>query len=133
MTYPRAIAAIGGVLVLNQIAVIFDLYYHYKWFDIPMHFLGGFVIGLFAIAILNRTIESIQFKNKSRFGKFISPLFILGFVALIGIVWEWHEFLLDQINSVAVVHQPSVGDTMADFVLDLFGGLIAMAFFWRGL
>ncbi|KKS11650.1 MAG: hypothetical protein UU63_C0001G0031 [Candidatus Uhrbacteria bacterium GW2011_GWF2_41_430] len=62
------------------------------------------------------------------------PGIVLGFVSLIGILWELHEFVLDVIFPVVIdefKRQPDIPDTMMDFTMDLIGGILSLVAFWR--
>lgn len=75
----------------------------------------------------NRQLYS--FKKKI----FITLILALGFVALMGVLWELFEFSLDSFfPQTAIIRpaQPSLDDTMADLFYDLVGGLtIALLYF----
>ncbi|GEM_PF-5153982 len=55
-------------------------------------------------------------------------IFAISFVALIGVLWEFYEFLTDVLLPIMpilhpVIAQPSLADTMADFFFDLLGSV----------
>ncbi|MBU0614157.1 hypothetical protein KJ766_02655 [Patescibacteria group bacterium] len=129
MTFKNAALAIGAVIIAQIILSLTSAYDYFEWVDIPMHFAGGFAMALLACAIWqNSNVKGDEYGV-------IYFIFIIGFVSLIGIVWEWHEFILDIIfrtsfGSSVQIHQPGVADTMADFAMDILGG-IAVWLFWR--
>lgn len=54
-------------------------------------------------------------------------LVIVSFVAFVGVLWEFHEFVADiYIRNRAWVTQAGVGDTMLDLLSDILGGTIAV-------
>ena len=60
----------------------------------------------------------------------------LGFVALIGVFWEFYEFLRDfylLTGGKISVFQSSFADTVKDLFFDLVGGTTAFAIFYRKL
>jgi hypothetical protein len=93
-----------------------------QWIDSPMHFLGGVSVGLMGVGILFLYGE----KNpKSSIPLFIKVIFVLGVVALVGIAWEWYEYLLDHVvftRELIGLSQPSIADTLLDLFFDLLGG-----------
>jgi hypothetical protein len=136
-TFLRSFAIIGVVLGVHALAFAMDWYGSLLWFDIVMHFGGGFAMGFLALAIWEALIVRIMFrKGTSPFLRlFTYTLGILGFVALVGIAWEWYEFIFDTYASqVSLEFRPAqmgLGDTMADFFFDLLGGLLAFILFRR--
>lgn len=139
VTFQTAFIYIAVLLVIHAIAGFFHLYGAISWFDSPMHIFGGFAVGVFAIALWYDGIEEIKFKGRfeRQLKWWLVPLFVLSFVALIGICWEVYEFILDELFSrkngevVAALRQPNLPDTMKDFVLDLFGGVLALFAYHR--
>ncbi len=132
MTYNRAYFIIGVVLTLHAAGLIFGFYGTIPSYDIPMHFGGGFAMGALALAIWGQGVERIHFKG--RFAKHLKwwlvPLFVLGFVALISIAWEVHEYALDMLLTDGVSRQLSIDDTMGDFLFDLSGGIVAILIYY---
>lgn len=130
MTFKRAFFIIGIVLFLHAIGLVFHLYWLFPWYDIPLHIGGGIAMGAVGLALWHQGIDRVTFKKRleRHLSPWLIPLFVIGFVAIIGIVWEMHEYLLD-IAIGGIARQPGVGDTMADFFNDLAGGLIAVTFF----
>ncbi len=122
-------------LLVHVAAIVFDWYASYDWFDIPMHFLGGLAVATLALGAWHSVIKKINYKQH------LSPVWqtsiyaigILGSVALIGIAWEWYEFIFDRLmftyNADFSPAQTSLGDTLADLFLDLLGGLLAFGIF----
>ncbi len=120
----RAVLAILLVIGVHYLGMHFDWYEAFVWFDIPMHIAGGAVIGLLAMATWGTQIKKITFTNTA------SPIivhsfkliWVLGCVALVGIGWEWYEYVF------AGYSQASVADTLADLYFDLLGALLMFIF-----
>ena len=128
-TIKQAATVVAVVTVIQIIALKFSLYYVWPELDIPMHFLGGFSMGLVAMAWWAKDIASITFTPSAWLSNATFQwCVVIGFVATIGIGWEWFEFALDHIqivNSLIGPSQTSVADTMGDLSLDLGGGVAA--------
>lgn len=96
-----------------------------------MHFLGGFWTAMAFIYL----ISAYQFPiSKEAFNQnFLSFLIvILSFVALIGIFWEFYEFLNDfflSSKAYAQIMQQGAADTIADLFFDLLGGTVFIVIF----
>ncbi len=95
-----------------------------------MHIGGGIAMGILALAFWNLFVKSVSLRTKKKWAAVLPKIFfVLGFVGLVGIGWEWFEFLFDEILSVRLawgIAQTSVADTMADLFCDLVGGLSAV-------
>ncbi len=101
------------IFIVNFLAMKFYWYSSLWWFDMPMHFLGGFFLGMLGIYIL-----SLKDFNFSEFLK------IFLFVLVIGIGWEVFEVLVNQIS-----HNPFyILDTISDIFFDVSGGLSAILY-----
>lgn len=106
-----ALAAV--VFILNQLAVEYYLYWVYWWYDIPMHFLGGALIGgLAAWGVLS-------WKSNLTLGATFA--YTMAAIALVGIGWEAFEYLTGQYAG-----QPGiVFDTTLDLIMDIIGASLA--------
>lgn len=80
------------------------------WFDDILHFWGGAIT---AAIFLTYIPSQDEFWLKLILG--------LGFVALISVLWEFHEFILDWWLQKLFL-QTSIADTMSDFFFALLGG-----------
>ena len=78
------------------------------------HFLGGVWVASLMFCLM-------------RNGSSPTFLYILGFVAFIGVGWEFFEFILDRyITMAGYTYLPGVyEDTLSDLFFDLFGGSFA--------
>jgi len=99
----------------------------------PMHFLGGFWLAM-VFLYFNPDFKidppGILRKQNPKFIKLPNYLIVgimtLGFVILIGVLWEFFEFGYDVLISSKgyfAAAQQGVADTMSDLFFDLLGGL----------
>lgn len=130
MTFKRAFLLTGIVLLFHAAGLLIHLYWIFPWYDIPLHFGGGFAMGAFGLALWHQGIEDVKFKSLLRrhLSVWLVPLFVIGFVALVGVAWEMHEFILDMAIG-GPARQPDLADTMADLFNDLSGGVLALWIF----
>lgn len=130
MTFQRAFIITGFVLLLHTAGLLFHLYWIFPWYDIPLHFGGGFAMGAFGLAFWHQGIEEVKFKSslQRHLAIWLVPLFVIAFVALVGVLWEMHEFVLDMAIG-GPIRQEGLADTMADFFNDLSGGVLALLIF----
>jgi hypothetical protein len=95
---------VAGLLFVHYFALQNDLYWHYLWLDIPMHFLGGLWAALACVWFLRFFMPRASFA------------LVLAGVVGIGIAWELFEFIVGfQENNYAL-------DTSLDIVMDITGG-----------
>lgn len=115
------------LFILSSSGVGIYLYSNYKHFDTLMHGLGGLAIA-FMFLTMQHEYKLSWWQHIPRPWKII---FILSFVALFGIAWEWYEFLSDQLFGTH--NQPSLADTMHDLLLDLIGASLMCLVKFRSL
>ncbi len=100
-----------------------------------MHFLGGFWLAAVYFWIDAKIeISNPKFSKLPRW--LIDLIFTLSFVVLIGVLWEFYEFLSDfyfLAGGKISVFQSSFADTIGDLFFDLIGGITAFAIFYRKL
>lgn len=105
-TKPLYFALVLSALLLatHLYALSHYLYWHYRWFDIPMHILGGIAIGSFLLAFFS-------FRR-----------FILYFSLMLAIVVLWEVF--ENVTHIST-GQP---DYWLDTFKDMIDGLLGSAF-----
>ena len=96
---------------LEWLAVRYDLFWRWFWFDDVMHFLGGFCVGLFVAWLYARRALSINF-----------AACILG-AFLIGVAWEVFEYVLHIAQSQWFSYPV---DTVKDLSMDCLGGALSV-------
>ena len=104
------------IFLVNFFANKFYWYSSIWYFDMIMHFLGGFWVGLayFYIFLLQNMSSRLIFK-------------ILFSVLIIGVGWEVYEIL---VNDILAQNPFNYIDTVSDLFFDLFGGLCAILYLW---
>jgi TRAP-type C4-dicarboxylate transport system permease small subunit len=108
---------IFSIFALNFLAGKFYLYTSIWFFDMPMHFLGGFWLGLSFIYLFWSKTVSVKL--------FIE--IILG-VLLLGVLWELFEVIFT--NYIGQTPFNTL-DTISDLCFDLAGGLSAILYIFR--
>jgi len=124
-----AIAAIYGVHW--GLVYFLDVYSFLPWFDMPMHAIGGFTVGILGVGIHHKITDK---HHLSASPLWYHILFVVSFVILIAVAWEFHEYVLDQTvgkwNNLPP-HQLSLSDTMSDLLLGGVGGFVSALVFRR--
>ena len=103
------------LFIANILAGRFYLYYTVWWFDIMMHFLAGFWVGLFFLYV---------FYDKKIFSK--KSLAVILCVLVIGILWEVFELYVHNYIGKEPFNFP---DIIYDVFLDLLGAISAIWYF----
>ena len=128
----NAVIELGAVLIVaHLIAVITEWYHTHPWIDIPQHFFGGVFAALIFYWITYRFPRF--FKLIPSFP--IPVILVLGWTALLGVLFEFTEFtydlvIFDYLGLSNFQTQLGVRDTMGDLFFDLMGGLF-LAIFMR--
>ncbi len=108
-----------GIFIVNALATKFYWYSSVWYFDIIMHFIGGFWVGLLALYFHTSGRMTLALALKA-----------LGAVVIIGIGWEIFEAFVDK----AISANPfNVLDTAADLLFDVSGGASAVFYYLRKL
>ena len=97
-----------------------------QW-DMVAHILGGAAIAWSARILWTR------WRNRkiipAKIPAWIAAWCVFGAVMFAGIAWELFEFVMEQ--QTGWLFQPSLADTMSDFVMDLLGGAIFILATWK--
>jgi hypothetical protein len=99
------------VVALHWAASLEGLYWSLRWFDIPMHFLGGLWTLLFLLWVV-----STQYA--SRYKKYITFQNVFLFVLAVGVLWELHELAL---RFTSFDDSGYWYDTGHDIIMDMLG------------
>ncbi len=105
-------------LFLHLVSLKFFLYWTIWWFDIPLHFLGGFLIGLIAISFL-------KIINRNTFVTFNLFFLTIFAVMIVGLVWELWELF---VGFTTVLNDK--GDTILDLIMDILGGVFSVLYYY---
>ncbi len=110
------------LLFVWGVGMWFNLPFLIWWFDIPLHFAGGFWAFLFFLAL----IKKLNFKIVGPFSGLAYFVWLLGAVVLIGVSWELVEFVGDRfVLKLGFTYLPKVyEDTLLDLFMDLSGGIL---------
>ena len=100
------------------------------WLDDVMHTLGGAWVAFFFLIFL---IKGDNYSNLSSAWK--TFIITLGFAALVGVLWEFYEYLKDVyiFNKHPLASAPDpllLPDTLLDLFNDLVGGAITFVVFY---
>ncbi len=117
---------IVAIAILHTVAIYFYLYYELWWFDILMHFVGGFWTVLFFLWLLvfsGAFLLDVERKNPA-----ILYFLATSFLVIVAVFWEIFElkFGLTSLNDFDYIQ-----DTVSDIFSAFAGGLLASLFFFR--
>lgn len=136
--FPRSMLFSKKFLILLLVVIlgahvffmIDKTYFHVRWLDIPMHFVGGVWVAATVAAFWRHHIAVPGSVNRYFL---ISFLFILGVTALVGVLWEYFEFFLDGFfpEREFVDFENKWSDTLLDLLMDIFGAVVVGIYFLR--
>lgn len=109
--------------LMNKAAYAYSLFWIWWWYDIPMHFLGGMVIGSFSLWFFGRLQE-----NSPYFSRISLNLLVALSVLVIGSAWEIYEYTY-QLTFNGMISYPV--DTIKDFILDFAGAAAVLYWYIR--
>ncbi|MBI3588986.1 MAG: hypothetical protein HY093_01030 [Candidatus Liptonbacteria bacterium] len=112
------------VLSIHAVALNQAWYDAFWWFDIPMHLIGGALVGLFFFTLFTKPLKNLF--SERRF--FLLLILSIGFASLIGLLWEFYEYLKDvyvfKLHPLDFAPNPNtLPDTLDDLLNDLTGSL----------
>lgn len=119
-----------SIVAFHIVSMSFYWYDHFLWLDILMHLIGGAWVGLFFVFLFQKHLSNL---SNIQFLPFL--VLGLGFVALVGVLWEFYEYLSDvyiyKMHPLQLAPNPkNLPDTLADLVNDLIGGFLTISFFY---
>ena len=109
--------------VLSWTGSFLGLFDSITWIDIPFHFLGGFLIGLFAIDMFKDALVGSP-------GILRDAVILVGIALLVGFLWEMYEYILDIFFRDFFLSRGikccigDLFDTLKDLFDDSLGGLV---------
>ena len=104
------ILSAGMMSVIHYLALEMALYWHFWWFDIPMHFLGGAVVALGTFVLYDFSLPLPR--------RWLRPIPVLSVVLIVALIWEYYEVLIG--IPIELDHEL---DTVTDIVMGLIGGI----------
>lgn len=122
----KALIALAIIFIINVFSLYYGWYLEWDWFDISMHYLGGFFVAMFmAYYLRDRLVPGINIKN---------ALIIVGATLFIGVVWEFAEFIANQILiepfyrwfGLRTYFMGDLKDTITDLLMDTLGSITFM-------
>ncbi|MEX2090703.1 MAG: hypothetical protein WD989_01050 [Candidatus Paceibacterota bacterium] len=126
----RAFFFLVFIFLINLPGLYYQWYLNYWWFDVVLHFLGGFFIAMFFAAYLDEHILGTS--------KLKNALVIIGAAMFVGVVWEFAEYIANQTLTepfyryfeVRAYFMGDLSDTVNDLTMDMLG---AASFAWLHL
>ena len=115
------------IFTANLFGMYYNLYWNW-WFDMSLHFLGGFFVAMFMVYYL------ADVKTPSKLKRY---LVVIGAVSLIGVVWEFSEYLANQMLLEPLYNNfgfrayfiGDLDDTINDLLMDILGAISFLAIF----
>ena len=118
-TYTAALIVLIFVAIFNLLGSVGNLYYIIPWYDIPMHFIGGFWAAITAVWACTSKL-----KPRSFLGDFFVVLLV---TFILAVIWEVFEFTtgITSLGTITVAGLPYWADTIKDIAMGMLGGVFA--------
>jgi len=130
-----SLVLLAAMAALNFLAFKNFWYWRWPWFDQPMHFVGGLLVGLVAVQVF----LFFGRRDHREIAGWDIALVSIAAALLVGATWEWFEFTADQ-HLVARVELKTLNmvyngwaESLKDLVFDLSGGATAAILFFISL
>ncbi len=124
----KSFLLIALLATIHITAINIGFYQGKVWIDIPLHIIGGYMLGLIWIWILD--FRTLRKKIVPDF--FIISVTFIGWVLLFSYFWEYFEFLVreysPELASTWKLYPPNLSDSLSDLAFGLLGGLIALVY-----
>ena len=115
------------ILILERIGVTLHWDYTTWWFDMVLHFLGGFWQGMLFIWFFSiKDLPLLKPPLDPHDPKLVYKTIF--FVLLIGILWELFQFYT---KNYIGIYPFDIVDTTSDIFFDLAGGALALLYYFR--
>lgn len=111
------------IATLHAVAFQYSLYWHFWWYDILVHFLGGLFAGLLSVWIVFYS----NYVRAPRITRGASLIVVIGGALVIGVGWEVFERFLGHTWSP----EGYWFDTGVDIFMDILGALLGFAMIVR--
>ena len=122
--FPQVLVILIVAIALVQIlAESYHWYWLMRWFDIPMHFMGGAWVA--GVALWWRFFSG-RFPLAPIDAKAIFTWAMIGAIG-IGVAWEAYEA---GVSYLTVGHMNDMLDTGGDLIFDVLGGAVSAMILW---
>ncbi len=114
----------AGILTVLHLGALYVGFYEGKvWVDMPLHFLGGVLLGLVGLWIFEKAFHDVSIQRTS----LLIAIVVVATSLFGSFLWEIFEFFLrDRAPMIALplkLYSPTVSDTLSDMFLGTIGGL----------
>lgn len=115
------------IFMAQYLGEMHDFYYRFWWWDILLHTVSGFVLGIIGFMFVYMLNES--YDKDVKLSPFFIVLFSFCFAVTVGVFWEFFEFSMDRIlgtnmQKFRLPGEDGLMDTMSDLFVDSVGALI---------
>lgn len=125
LVFKRSAILIAVICLLNAPAMLFYWYSTIWWFDILMHFLGGFFVAVLFFWIFASFVPE-TWSPKTQLGV-LGALLLSVFI--IGLAWEGYELVIDLLTGAKdYVYLDGFSDMFNDLAGGVFGFLTLVPF-----
>ena len=102
--------------VLDWVGIWLQLFWTVSWYDIPVHFLGGFWVGSMVVWFISQRKSQVSLSYRKLF------VTVLAWTILVGLLWEVFELAIGVTSFLDGFNY--VSDTSKDLLMDTLGGFL---------
>jgi hypothetical protein len=118
-----------AILFLASLGAYFFYWYStIWWFDMPMHFAGGYFLSIMLMYIVVRAQSKGNREDNKKFNPKYLYLILILLTFAIGFLWEVYEFVVD---AYFHTHLIVIMDSFSDLCFDMAGAITAFFFIDR--
>jgi uncharacterized membrane protein YjdF len=120
-----AVSLVPPIVVLLVFLLRIGFLTSLRELDVYVHFFGGLSIAWMGAILWARWLKRSVIP--SGVPRLLRDYIILSHVAIIGVCWEFMEWILD--HRLGWGMQASLGDTLNDLLMDLLGGIVLIVIY----
>ena len=125
--YRKIIISFFSLVILYGLSWYADrleLFDEFIWMSPVFHLSGGFLVAYFVL-VLYKTFRD---KRATIEPKTLLFIFIIATTTLIGVFWEFYEYLID--HFLTTDYQTTIEDTLLDLFMDIAGSILFCLFYF---
>ena len=119
----KAFIALVIIFCINIPSMYYGWYLQWSWFDVALHFLGGFFVAMLLWNFFQKYVGTTKLANL---------VIVCGLTALVGIFWELAEYTANQTLvepfyrwfEIRAYFIGDLRDTLFDLAMDISGGAV---------
>lgn len=128
---PAVMAIALAVTVFDGVSALFEMYSRVEFWDLLVHALGGAVIAIGSLQLVSRALKNGSVAVKRRAPFVVGTVYL--FTVMIGFLYEFWEYLVDNIQYGYPKSLVSAYDSIEDQIFNIIGATLVLILYysWR--